>query len=135
MGLLDPKLDKERTFELLRKKGAIRAELEFEGGHDEGSVQIIRLITGSGRQGDLPTWYCGGYGYDEAVGAWVPMSEPATEDEELADLLEGPINQSFGAWGGVESTVGVLTWDVEAETCSMQYEQSEYVSHHESVHF
>lgn len=143
MGLLDPKLDKERTFELLRKKGATKAVLEFEGGHDEGGVQSIRLITGeSDESEELPTFYCGGYGYnanwkegDPYEDRWQPLSKPANEDEELADLLEGPINERFGSWGSVESTVGRLTWEVEGETCSMHYEQSEYISHEETVVF
>lgn len=139
MGILDPKLDKERTFELLRKKGALKAILTFEGGHDEGSVQSIRLITGENDEGeDFPTWYCNGYGMeDDGKGGYryVPMSEPANEDEELADLLEGPINETFGSWGGQESTVGTLTWDVEAETCHMHYEQAEYKSHEAVVRF
>jgi hypothetical protein len=136
MGLLDPKLDKQRTFELLRKKGAIKAILEFDGGHDQGCVQSITLITGPDESSeDLPTYYCGGYGYDEAAGGWVPLGKPANEDEELADLLEGPINERFGSWGSVESTVGTLTWEVESETCSMHYEQSEYISHEETVVF
>ena len=135
MGLLDPKLDKERTFELLRKKGATKAVLTFEGGHDEGSVQMIEMTKKDGEVEDLPTYYCGGYGYSEEAGAWVPMGKPANEDEELADLLEGPINEAFGSWGGVESTVGNLTWDVGTETCKMHYEQSEYLSHEETVVF
>jgi hypothetical protein len=136
MGLLDPKLDKERTFELLRKKGATKAILSFEGGHDEGAVYSILLVSEITEQHvELPTWYCGGYGYDGATGAWVPMSKPANEDEELADLLEGPINERFGSWGGVESTMGKLTWDVEHETCFMHFEQSEYHSHEETVKF
>ena len=143
MGLLDPKLDKERTFELLRKKGAAKAILEFEGGHDEGQVHSITLIMAVDDTGvDLPTWYCGGYGFnsdwkegDPYEDRWQPLSKPANEDEELADLLEGPINERFGSWGSVESTVGTLTWEVESEKCSMHYDQSEYISHEETVVF
>lgn len=32
MGLLDPKIDKDRTFEILRGMGATKATLEFSGG-------------------------------------------------------------------------------------------------------
>jgi hypothetical protein len=111
MGLLDPKLDKARTFELLRKRGAVKAELKFQGGHDEGNVEEIILTLDDGETVELPTWYCGGYVYTDD--GYQPMSTPANEDEELADLLEGPINERFGAWGSVSSTYGVLTWDVE----------------------
>jgi hypothetical protein len=127
MGLLDPKLDKERTFELLKKKGAVKAVLQFSGGHDEGSVESITLTLADGSEVDLPTWYCGGYRLGEKTGEfsyeYVPLSTPANEDEELADLLEGPINENFGSWGDVPSTEGALIWDVEEGTAELQYDQ------------
>lgn len=130
MGLLDPKLDKKRAFLLLARKGAIKAVLEFEGGHDEGYVQGITLTLRDGTEVDLPTWYCGGYTLgdkDPITGhyAYVPLNTPANEDEELADLLEGPINATFGAWGGVESTNGTLTWDCVTRQARMSYTQEE----------
>lgn len=128
MGLLDPKLDKPRTFELLKKKDAIKAELRFSGGHDEGNVEEIVLTLSTGEKVELPTWYCGGYGLgekDPVTGyyAYVPLSTPANEDEELADLLEGPINEEFGAWGSVPYTSGVLEWDVFTGKVTMNYNQ------------
>jgi hypothetical protein len=126
MGLLDPKIDKERTFELLKKRDAIKAELQFNGGHDEGSVETITLTLSTGEKVDLPTWYCGGYGMekdDSGEYRYVPMSEPANEDEELADLLEGPVNEEFGSWGSVPYTSGVLTWDVFTGKVAMNYSQ------------
>lgn len=137
MGLLDPKLDKERTLELLRKKGAVRVVLEFSGGHDEGAVESITLYDAYDNGQDLPTWYCGGYGMEKVNGEYqyVPLSEPANEDEELADLLEGPINEAFGAWDGVSSTQGTLTWDVESQTAKLEYDQETYIEHHKEVTF
>lgn len=137
MGLLDPKMDKERTFELLRKKGAVKAVLEFQGGHDEGNVDTITLFDAHENGKDLPTWYCGGYTYEKTADGYreKPLSTPANEDEELADLLEGPINQAFGAWGGVSSTSGRLTWDVEAGTAQLDYEQETWAEHEEEVTF
>lgn len=123
MGLLDPKMDKERTFRLLRKRGAHQAILTFQGGHDEGSVEEIKLILGTGEEVTLDTWYCGGYMYDPTTGQYKPLSEPANEDEELADLLERPINEAFGSWGGVGSTYGTLTWDATENTVTMNYVQ------------
>ena len=126
MGLLDPKLDKPRTFELLRKKGAVKAVLAFAGGHDEGDVQGITLTLKSGEEVDLPTWYCGGYGMEKNASGgydYVPLSKPENEDEELADLLEGPINERYGSWGGEPSTEGVLTWDVETGEVTLKASQ------------
>jgi len=134
MGLLDPKLDKPRTLALLRKKGATKAVLEFDGGHDEGSVQSITLTLVNGAVINLPTWYCGGYSY-QTGGGHVPLSQPENEDEELADLLEGPINSSFGSWGDVPHTQGTCTWDVAHEEVILSYDQETYQSHNERVSF
>lgn len=140
MGLLDPKTSDEhvgRAFELLERKGAISAVLEFDGGHDEGSVSSITLTLSSGEKVDLPTWYCGGYTIDSAAykenplsqSVWVPLNLPANEDEELADLLEGPINEQFGSWGSVPSTQGTLIWDVHTRKATLSYSQETYVEH------
>jgi hypothetical protein len=132
MGLLDPQIDKERTFELLRKRGAVRAELLFSGGHDEGDVYSIILTFPNETTKDLEVWYCGGYtmGPDGLAGGWIPCSTPANEDEELSDLLQGPVNEEFGSWGSVESTSGTLVWDVEAGTARMNYVQDAPADHH-----
>ena len=127
MGLLDPKMDKERTFELLKKKDAIKAVLTFEGGHDEGSVETIMLTLSSGEEVELENWYCGGYRLTpDSKGPpyeWVPMTVPANEDEELSELLQGPIDAEFGSWGSVPSTYGSLTWDVFTGKAVMSYSQ------------
>lgn len=108
--------------------------LTFSGGHDEGSVESITLIVAGGKaEMDLPTWYCGGYGWDNEKNTYKPLSEPANEDEELADLLEGPINERFGAWGGAPSTYGTLTWDVATGDAKLSYTQDEPADHEEVV--
>lgn len=136
MGCLDPQIDKERTFELLRKRNAIRAELEFNGGHDEGNVERITLTLADGTHQDLVVWYCGGYRMDkneQGEFVYVPSSVAANEDEELSDLLQGPVDLRFGSWGGVEYTSGSLVWDVEEGTARMNYTQDEPVEHEHEV--
>ena len=51
------------------------------------------------------------------------MSKPANEDEELSELLQGPIDNEFGSWGSVPSTYGSLTWDVFTRKATMSYSQ------------
>lgn len=62
------------------------------------------------------------YGIDDNNN-WGPLTKPQNEDEELADLLEGPINVEFGSWGSVGSTYGSLTWDVFTGTAKLAYTQ------------
>jgi hypothetical protein len=136
MGLLDPKLDKPRTFELLKKKGAVKAVLAFAGGHDEGQVEKIVLTLESGEETEFDTWYCGGYGMEkDAAGTYqyVPTNTPANEDEELADLLEGPINERYGSWGGAPSTEGILTWDVAEGTVKLEVSQETWEDSEEEL--
>lgn len=124
MGCLDPKLDKERTFELLRKRGAIKAELQFQGGHDEGNVESIILTLSSGDKEELEVWYCGGYGMEkvgESEYRYVPLSTAANEDQELSDLLQGPVDAEFGSWGSVGYTSGVCEWDVFTGKATLNY--------------
>lgn len=129
MGCLDPRLDKVRTFELLRKKSATKAVLVFSGGHDQGDVESItltvELANGETTEQDLEVWYCGGYRLGPESREYVPINKAENEDQELSDLLQGPVDQTFGSWGGVESTYGTLTWDVAEETATLSYDQDE----------
>lgn len=130
-------VNKERAFELLRKRGAARAELYFQGGHDQGAVESIRLFSRKpdGQSGpieeDLPVWYCGGYSLGEN-GQWVPLNKAANEEEELSELLQGPVDATFGSWASVDSTSGTLVWDVETGTVTMDYVMDEPREHTET---
>lgn len=137
MGCLDPQLDKQETFELLRKRGARSVVLTFSGGHDEGGVESIEMVYDDGREEDFLIWYCGGYGFkakddptfdplDYTTG-FIPLSKPANEDERLSDLLQGPIDDKFSSWDSVNSTSGTLTWEVEGERCVLEYTQDQEV--------
>jgi hypothetical protein len=123
MGLLDPKIDKRRTFEMLRKKGAVQAIANFEGGHDEGGVTSITLVYPPPTEGaeplekDLKVWYCGGYQYTGS--GYKRLSEPKNEDEELSELIQGPVDERYGSWAGEFSAWGKLIWDVEEEKVTM----------------
>lgn len=124
MGCLDPKIDKQRVKELLEKKGAFGADVQFNGGHDQGDVESITLHKSSGETEDLVVWYCGGYQINpdakSAEDRYIRISEPANEDEELSELLQGPIDATFSTWGSVPSTYGVLEWRVQADDVSAQ---------------
>lgn len=129
MGVLDPKVDKARTFELLEKRGVVRAEVPFHGGHDEGWFDTITLTLANGSEVKLEHWYCGGYGWSSEAQGYVPGSTPANEDEELGELLGGPVDQRFGAWDSVPSTSGSCLWNVVTKEVTLFYEQDESVEH------
>jgi len=136
MGSLDPRLDKARVFELLRKKSATQAVLEFSGGNDEGGVNsivlTIALANGETTEQDLEIWYCGGYRV-LGIGQYERMSEWENEDQELSELLQGPVDEKYGTWAGDFSAYGTLVYDVETETVTMNEEvQSGYESSSET---
>lgn len=130
MGSLDPKINKQRVFELLRKRSVTRAIVEYSGGNDEGGTDnitlVVALANGEEAKTDLEVWYCGGYQL-LGGGNYKRMSEPANEDQELSELLQGPVDDKYGSWAGEFSAYGTLTWDVETETAEMvDYVQSGY---------
>jgi hypothetical protein len=104
---------KERVFGMLREQGAIKAVLSYNGGNDEGGVDDITLVlegvdaSGKNIEVNYPTQWDGG--------------------EDLAELLEKPVEEKYGSWAGDFSAYGTLTWDVEAGTVILDdYEQSDY---------
>ena len=104
---------KARVFAMLKTRGAIRAILSYNGGNDEGGVDEITLVL---------------EGVDEN-GNNIVVNYPTQWDggEELAKLLEGPVDSKYGSWAGEFSAYGTLTWDAEAGTVVMDdYEQSGY---------
>jgi hypothetical protein len=132
MGLLDPKVDLDRTMDLLRQRGVAKAVCEFEGGHDEGDVTSITLTKKDGSEEDFIVWYCGGYRMGPGPDyEYTPLSDPANADEELSDLLQGPVNERFGAWGGVPNTGGRLVWDTHTNVVTLSYSQETYADYEE----
>lgn len=135
MGSLDPMVSAEhkaRAFELLRAKGATQAVVEFNGGHDEGGAEAITLTvpvaTGDPLEIGLEVWYCGGY---QVIGAgeYKRVNEPENDDQELSELLQGPVDDMFGTWASVDSTHGFVTWLVDGEKVTMNYSQDEPREH------
>ena len=102
---------KNRVFAMLKARGAIKAVLSYNGGNDEGGVDQITLwLETAGETIDLPT-------------AW----QATGDDEELATLLEGPVDAKYGTWAGDFSAYGQLIWDALAGTVVMEdYVQDSY---------
>ena len=129
MGRRDPKLNKERTFELPERRARSRPWSHSKAAMTRAPSSRSLLTLKSGEDVELDSWYCGGYTYSRltvegaAYVIGVRLNEPANEDEELADLLQGPIDNEFGSWGSVPSTYGSLTWDVFTRKATMSYSQ------------
>lgn len=130
-----PRIEKTRAFDLMRRRGAARAVLHFSGGNDEGGVEDIVIYSddSEGKEGITlePFDGCrvikdaeahGGYRYED-----VPRSE-WTDDELLADLLCAPVDVEFGSWAGAPYTSGTLTWNLADRTVTMKYEAEESFS-------
>lgn len=116
---------KARVWQLLAARGATKAVVEFSGGNDEGGTDSITLITPLADPNLEPAtiglviWY-GGYN----------GIEPTNEDQELSGLLQGPIDDEYGSFGGDFHVDGTLTWDRIAGTVKM--EKTETVDSYET---
>lgn len=129
---------KKDGFRLLRARGAVKAEVQFSGGNDEGGADKITLTLADESTVDLDAGF-----------AWVDeegnVSEyvdgkharrPATPEErvafELWRTLEAPLNYKYGSWAGDFSVSGVLTWDVAEGTVEEEGILSSYEGYSDS---
>jgi hypothetical protein len=120
--------EREKGIELLRKRGAVKAIVEFSGGNDEGGVDGIQIVFPGDKPAENLEVYYDGAQMEYVEGQWRQKpKEKATEDQELSLILQKPVDDEFGSWAGEFEAYGTLTWDVETGTCKMdKYVQSGY---------
>ena len=141
-------MDKHEVFAALKRMGAVRAEVEFSGGNDEGGVDMInfygpnnatldinlpdnvyeeRDYSRSGpengwRGASTGVWIFSTWDYD-AKPRPAQYKRAATPEEiagaKLRDALGGPVESEYGSFAGEFSVSGTVTWDVAEGTCIM----------------
>ena len=130
--------DKTKAFEMLAAKGMVKAVVSFSGGNDEGGVdQIVMYATlDPDAEGvELPCFEPGGYTYNGETGKWdVPVNPTVTPDQKLAEILETPVDETYGSFAGDFQVDGIVTWNVAEQSVTMVFDESveSYQSHTES---
>lgn len=87
---------RQAAWDGLAELGAIKADVEFSGGHDEGGVDGIAITLGDGSRLDTCDWP-----RDENNPHW-----------RLAELLALPVYERYYSFAGEFSVHGNVVWDV-----------------------
>lgn len=102
--VMDLALDtRQAGWDALAELGAVKAEVEFSGGHDEGGVDGIRVTLGDGSTMNMEDW-------------------PRTDTNphwRVAELLALPVYSKYHTFAGEFSVHGEVTWDVAEKTVKM----------------
>lgn len=93
-----------KAWEMLAELGAVKADVEFSGGHDEGGVDGIAITLGDGSRLDTTDW---------------PRDEETNPHWRLAELLALPVYDKYYTFAGEFSVHGIVTWDVAEKTVKM----------------
>jgi hypothetical protein len=97
-------MTRDMVFAMLKTAGVTRAEVNFEGGNDEGTIESIVLHKKDGTQTTID------YSYSH--------SNP------LHEQLSQPVWDKYGSFAGDFDVHGVVTWDVETGAISISGEES-----------
>jgi len=130
----------ERLTKEFKKRGIVRAELEFSGGNDSGGVDSVCFYDKDGEEVDTVSRHMD----------WV--TDPVTNeygnreltDDQLADnefgyMVEEVVGRKWGSWAGDFFDSGNMTFDISKEFATahnggyytMQYEASSSEYHTE----
>lgn len=106
---------RQEGWKVMEEVGAVKAEVYFTGGNDEGGAEQITLTLGDGSQKEVE-----------------PYSHGRNEnslDGRLADLLTIPVYDEYGGFAGEFQVEGTLLWDYSAKTVAMEGYEQQYESH------
>jgi hypothetical protein len=98
---------KEEVFYLLEEIGAVKAEVVFSGGHDDGGPDDVRILLGDGTSKHIREW---GEEYTE-------------EERDLAHLLAAPVYENFGGFAFEGYVSGTVVYDLKERTAVMRGEE------------
>ena len=93
--------------------GAVKADVRFSGGHDEGGADYIEIQLGDG---EVKTLY--EYNWGE--------KKQTDEETELAVALAAPIYSEYGSFAGEFSVCGNVNWIVITRKVVMDGEEQDW---------
>jgi hypothetical protein len=106
---------RQEGWNVMEEAGAVKAEIFFTGGNDEGGAEQITLTLGDGSQREVEPY---SHGRDEN-----------SLDGRLAELLTIPVYDEYGGFAGEFQVEGTLLWDYAEKTVVMDGDESQYESH------
>ena len=122
-------MSRDSVFAALSKRGAVRVEVDYSGGNDEGGVNGITLFDANGENiGHMDEYYGETQQWDEATKKYIP-SPPPTDEQRLSQALCAPVYDKYYSFAGDFYVNGILTWDVANKKINMR--GTEEVSHDE----
>ena len=94
---------REAAWTALAELGAVKADVEFSGGHDEGGVDVITVTLGDGSKLEMNDW---------------PRNDQ-NEHWKVAELLALPVYDRYYSFAGEFSVHGNVVWDVTEKKVKM----------------
>lgn len=130
-------MSREEVFAALKKRGATRAVIEYEGGDDEGAAEGVILYDGDEEIGELherdPEYERdenGNIVYYLEPGAKyerpkrITLSPEKQAESDLAGALVKPVYDQYGGFDGGFEVRGRLVWDVTNGTLEMSGDET-----------
>lgn len=113
-------MDRQQVFAALREMGVAKVEVSFQGGNDEGGVDVICLKDSHGTtMKELEDFYVGeGSIWDPESEKWVPSAQ-ATPEQLLREALCRPVYDKYDSFGGEFYVYGKVVWNVASEKVTM----------------
>lgn len=109
----EQKRSRDQVFDALAEMGAVKAQVHFSGGNDEGGSDYIQIILGDGEKKDIHEYVWGD-------------SDQTAEETELAIDLAVPVYDAYGSFAGEFSVSGVIEWDVVKREVKMSGEEQDW---------
>lgn len=95
----------------------------FSGGHDEGGIDGITFEDFDTGLISLPEIHWSDAYLMYPSDNWEPPID-LTDNQELSQLLQGPVDAEFGSWAGEWSVNGDVVWNVTDGTVIMTKNES-----------
>jgi len=106
-------MTRDQIFDKLEEMGAVKADVRFSGGHDEGGADYIEIQLGDG---EVKTLYEYNWGDNKQT----------DEELALAEALVAPIYSEFGSFAGEFSVCGNVNWIVITRKVVMDGEEQDW---------
>lgn len=110
-------MNKSEVFTTLENLGVGVARVEYSGGHDEGGVDNILLLSAEDPNQKV------------IVNIWDKNGRDPRITDQLVNALGGPVYDRYRTFAGEFSVHGEVIWDVESRTITFDGMESEETYH------